>query len=108
VDAHFVDSREVEITLPTPYTKDLPIKINQLGLLDKKHYRTGDLCRLLGVKADTLRWRFRTGEYPEVTSDGKGRLFALADIERILAITQGLPKCRSPRYGQPHGAKAPP
>jgi DNA-binding transcriptional MerR regulator len=59
-----------------------------LGIPEKNRYRTGDLCPLLGIHADTLRWRFKTGKYPEVVRDGKGRIFALADIERILAITK--------------------
>jgi hypothetical protein len=94
-DAHFGALREVEITLSKPYTKDLPIKCNRLGIPEKSHYRTGDLCPLLGVHADTIRWRFDTGKYPEVPSDGKGRLFSLADIERILAITKNLPGGRN-------------
>jgi hypothetical protein len=55
-----------------------------------------DLCPLLGIHADSIRWRFKTGKYPQVPCDGKGRLFTLADIERILAITKNLPGCRNP------------
>jgi len=95
-DAQFGALREVEITLSKPYTKDLPIKCNRFGLPDKHHYRTADLCPLLGIHADTIRWRFETGKYPEVPSDGKRRLFSIADIERILVITKNLPGCRNP------------
>jgi hypothetical protein len=62
----------------------------------KRHYRTGDLCLLLNVCPDAVRWRFTTGKYPNVPKDGNGRLFSLADIERILAITRKLPNCRPP------------
>jgi hypothetical protein len=31
-----------------------------------------------------LRWRFLRGKYPEVKRDGKGRIFAMEDIERML------------------------
>jgi len=62
----------------------------------KKHYRTGDLCPLLNVSPDALRWRFATGKYPQVPRDGKGRLFSLADIERLLAISRKLAHCRTP------------
>jgi hypothetical protein len=88
--------REVEITLSKPYTKDLPTKYNRLGIAEKNHYWGGDLCPLLGVHADTIRWRFKTGKYPQAPSDGKGHLFTVADIERILAITKNLPRCRYP------------
>jgi hypothetical protein len=63
---------------------------------DKRHYRTGDLCLLLKVCPDAVRWRFRTGKYPNVPRDGKGRLFSLADIERIFAVTRKPPNCRAP------------
>jgi hypothetical protein len=56
----------------------------------------GDLSSLLGIHPDTVSRRFNTGKYPEVARDGKGRLFALVDIERILAITKHLPGCRNP------------
>ena len=94
--------REVEITLPKSYTKDLPIKYNKLGIREKPHYRMGDLSPLLGIHPATIRWRFKSGKYPEMPSDGKGRLFAVADIERILAITKNLSACRKPnRAGGP-------
>jgi hypothetical protein len=69
-----------------------------LGIPEKNRYRTGDLCPLLGIHADTLRWRFTTGKYPEVARDGKGRIFALADIERIIAITKNFPNSRNPKH----------
>ena len=62
----------------------------------KRHYRIGDLCPLLNVCPDAVRSRFATGKYPEVPRDGKGRLFSLADIERLLAITRKLPNFRTP------------
>jgi hypothetical protein len=96
-DAQFGALREVEITLEIPYTRDLPTKCNRFGIPEKNRYRTGDLCPLLGIHADTLRWRFKTGKYPEVARDGKGRLFALADLERIIAITKNFPHSRNPK-----------
>ena len=62
---------------------------------------TGDGCPLLGIVADTLPWRFNTGKYPEVARDGKDRMFALADIERILAITKRFPNFRNLKHQVP-------
>jgi len=67
-----------------------------LECLTRSIYRTGDLFPLLNVGPDALRWRFATGKYPKVPRDGKGRLFSLADIERLFAITRKLPNCRTP------------
>jgi hypothetical protein len=102
-DAQPVASREVEITLEEPYTRDLPAKCNRFGIPEKNRYRTGDLCPLLGIDPDTLRWRFKAGKYPEVARDGKGRIFVLADIERILAITKNFTKSRNPNQEEVHG-----
>jgi len=99
-DAQFGALREVEITLSKSYAKDLPPKLNRFGIPEKRHYRTGDLCPLLNVGPDALRWRFRTGKYPNVTRDGKGRLFTPTDIERILDITRKLPNFRTPNCGE--------
>ena len=94
--AQFGALREVELTLSKPYKRDLPPKLNKFGMPHKRHYRTGDLCPLLNVCPDAVRSRFATGKYPEVPRDGKGRLFSLADIERLLAITHKLPNFRTP------------
>ncbi len=94
--AQFPALREIETTLENPYTKDLPSKGSRFGIPKKKRYRAADLCPLLGIDPDTLLWRFRAGRYPEVARDGKGRIFVLADIERILAITKNFNKSRNP------------
>jgi len=38
-----------------------------------------------------------------VARNGKGRIFALADIDRILAITKNFPKLRSPKREEVNG-----
>jgi hypothetical protein len=102
-DSHFGAAREVEITLDKPYKKELPLKLNRLGIPDKNRYRTGDLSQLLGVSADTIRWRFRTGIYPKAVPDGNGRIFSLSDIQQILQLTSTLNKSAKPSMEQQRG-----
>jgi hypothetical protein len=57
--------------------------------MQKSQYRTGDVCAVLGISSDLLRWRFLTGKYSEVRR-ARGRLFTLDDLEAILAQTKNL------------------
>jgi len=50
----------------------------------------------------TLRWRFRACKYPEVARDGNGRMYLLADIERILAITKNFTGSQNPKQEEVH------
>jgi hypothetical protein len=83
-DSHFGAGREIEITLEKPYRKDPPPKLNRLGIPEKNRYRTADVCTVLKISPDLFRWRILRGKYPEAKRDATGRLFTLADIERLV------------------------
>jgi hypothetical protein len=73
---------------PSPYLRDPPKLLNRLGIPERNYYRTADVCALLGIRPDLLRYRFYTGRYPEVEQDGKGRRFSLADLCELLRLTE--------------------
>jgi hypothetical protein len=64
------------------------MRLNKFGLPEKIRYRTADVCAVLGISSDLVRWRFLTGKYSEVRRDARGRLFLLDDLEVILAQTK--------------------
>jgi len=86
--------REMEISLEGSYRKDPPLRLNKFGLPEKSRYRTADVCALLGISPDLLRWRFLTGKYSEARRDGRGRVFNVEDLESILAQNKKLGKGR--------------
>jgi hypothetical protein len=92
VDSHFGVEREIEINLEEPYRRVPAARLNKFGLPEKSQYRTGDVCAVLGINSDLLRWRFLTGKYSEVRRDVRGRLFTLDDLEAILVQTKNLCK----------------
>jgi hypothetical protein len=94
VDSHFGARREIEISLEEPYGRVPTIRLNKFGLREKSRYRTADVCAVLGIRSDLLRWRFSTGKYSEVRRDARGRLFTLDDVKAILAQTKNLCKQR--------------
>ena len=93
-DSHFGAEREMEISLEGSYRKDPPLRLNKFGLPEKSRYRTADVCALLGISPDLLRWRFLTGKYSEARRDGRGRVFNVEDLESILAQNKKLGKGR--------------
>src|SRR4029453_6863366 len=86
--------REIEISLQGPYRRVPAARLNKFGLREKSRYRTGDVCAVLGISSDLLRWRFLTGKYSEVRKDARGRLFTIDDLEALLAQTKNLCKQR--------------
>jgi hypothetical protein len=92
VDSNFGARREIEISLEEPYRRVRAPRLNKFGLPEKIRYRTADVCAVLGISSDLLRWRFLTGKYSEVRRDARGRLFTLDDLEAILAQTKNLCK----------------
>lgn len=74
-DAKFGTGQQIDIRLPEPHLRHPPKPLNQLGIPQKNHYRTADVCTVLGIRPDLLRYRFYTGQYPEVAQDGKGTPF---------------------------------
>src|SRR5262245_9616310 len=87
-DSHFGARHEIEISLEEPYRKVPTPRLNKFGLPEKSRYRTENVCILLGISSDLLRWRFLTGKYSEVRRDGRGRVFTLDDLEAILGQTK--------------------
>jgi hypothetical protein len=57
---------------------------------EKTRYRTADICEILGISPDLFRWRVLSGKYAEVKKDGRGRIFALEDIDKLIQIRPGL------------------
>jgi hypothetical protein len=74
--------------LPEPYLRTPPISLNLLGIPEKPHYRTADVCALLGIKPELFRYRLYTGKYPEFKRDGIGRLFNLEDLQLLMKFSQ--------------------
>ena len=63
-----------------------PAPVNEFGLRDAEYYRIGDVCQVLRISPDLLRWRLRAGRCPEsARRDAKGRQFTLDEI-RALAV----------------------
>ena len=93
-DSHFGAEREMEISLEGSDRKDPPLRLNKFGLPEKSRYRTADVCALLSISPDLLRWRFLTGKYSEARRDGRGRVFNVEDLESILAQNKKLGKGR--------------
>src|SRR6266704_3648662 len=89
-DSQFGAERKIEITLEKPYRKEPPPRLNSFGTPAKLRYRTGDVCAILRVSPDLLRWRFMTGKYSEVGRDGWGRIFTLEDVKRLISQTRNL------------------
>jgi hypothetical protein len=84
MDAQFGAGREIEITLEEPYIKEPPPQLNKFGIPAKSKYRTADVCAILQIAPDVLRWRSLKGKYPLAKRDGWGRIYTLEDIEIML------------------------
>jgi hypothetical protein len=80
----------LRILVDPPYLKTPKPVINHLGLPVKPYYTTQDLCKVLNIMADTLRYRFKAGYYPEPVKAGNKRRFAEKDIRDIIKITEKL------------------
>ena len=86
-DANF--GANVEIKLDRPFRRYPPRILNRYGLPTKPYYRTSDVCKVLGISPDVLRYRFMTGKYREVERDGWGRIFRLQAIEELCSTPSG-------------------
>ncbi len=69
-----------------PYFKEQKEAVNDLGLLIKDYYMTKDLCKVLKIRPDTLRSRFRSGRYPEPQRLGDKRIFSLSEVIEIINL----------------------
>src|SRR5437660_10488084 len=86
-DAQFHDSIEVTAEADCPFKALRPKRLNEFGIPEKKQYRSEDVARALGISTDLLRWRFRTGKYPDVPKDLAGRrMFSAPDVRRLASI----------------------
>jgi hypothetical protein len=91
-DSQFDVAQESEITLPQPYRKEIPRKLNKLGIPEKPFYRAADVARLLHCSVDLVLWRLRNGKYELLRrTDSCGRrVFTLQDLETIQNQTRHL------------------
>jgi len=89
-DSQFDVTSEVEIKVPKPYRKDIPKKLNCLGIPEKAFYRAGDVALVLGCSVALVLWRFRAGKYklPRRTDSCGRRIFTLEDLQDILSQTR--------------------
>jgi len=78
--------------LDEPYPIQIPRSdLNDLGLPEKEHYTTRDVCGLLDLHQDTFRYRLRVGIYPEAKKRaGDKRRFTKEEIREILETTRTL------------------
>jgi hypothetical protein len=85
-------TRSNYLTIPIipPYLKKQNQIVNDLGLPIKDYYMTRDLCKVLKIKPDNLRSRFRRGHYPEPTRVNGKRVFTLQEINTIIEKTERL------------------
>lgn len=78
----------LNIPVIPPYLKPPEAPINDLGLPVKEYCTTQDLCKVLNIKPDTLRYRFRKGYYPEPKRVGGKRQFTEAELKDIINISK--------------------
>jgi len=76
----------IKIPINPPYIKLPEAYINELGLPAKEYYRTKDVCQCLGISPDLLRYRLRTGKYPESEIVNGKRFFTYEYCRMIIRI----------------------
>lgn len=68
-------------------------KLNELGLPIKEFYTTRDVCQVLDLHPDTLRYRLRKKIYPEPQNmAGDKRRFTMDEIKELIRITEQFPQ----------------
>jgi len=91
----------LQLIIDPPYIKHPKVFINDLGLPDKKYYKTQDVCQILGVSGETFRARIRHGHYPEMPQIGGKRFYTYNDIKKLKMITRDLYKKKIIKIGIP-------
>ncbi len=76
----------ITLSVIPPYFKDNKPSLNKLGLIQKPYYRTGNACKGLELKPDTLRYRLRHGHYFEVEKINGKRRFSTNEIKALCEI----------------------
>jgi hypothetical protein len=79
------------VTLRISLWKDAQLEPNR----ENTRYRTADVCSVLGISPDLFRWRVLSGKYPDVKKDGRGRVFTLEDIDKLVQIRPELDQQRA-------------
>ena len=52
--------------------------------------KTKEVAEVLGISADLLRWRIKSGKYPDARRDAAGRrLFSIEDVLRLAIANSG-------------------
>jgi excisionase family DNA binding protein len=72
------------IPVSPPFLKIPVAPLNDLGLPEKEYYTTGDICKLLRVKPDTLRARIRAGRFADGSKVGGKRRFTKKQLTMAL------------------------
>jgi hypothetical protein len=77
-----------KILISPPYLKAPTQPLNELSLPIRDYYTMKDLSKILGVRPDALRYRFRSGYYPEAKRINGKRSFSLQNLKAIVALSQ--------------------
>ena len=78
----------LKIPVNPPYLKMPKPAINDLGLPKKDYYTTKDVCKVLGIKQDTFKYRIKVGYYPETIRVGGKRRFTTEQITDLIDLTE--------------------
>jgi hypothetical protein len=78
----------LRIPIDPPYSKPPETPLNDFGLSKREYYTTADLCKIIGIKPDTFRYRIKKEYYHEPMKFGKKRRFTEKDIWEILITTR--------------------
>jgi hypothetical protein len=87
-DPH-IHMNSLKIPVNPPYSKLQKPRINHLALPIRLYYTSQDLCKVLGIKPDTFRYRLRQRYYPDaVLRVGGRRRFMESEIRELIKITE--------------------
>ena len=62
------------------------------GLPRKRRYTTKEVANVLGISPDLLRWRIKTGKYPDAQRGTAGR--RLFTIDDVVTLSRGRQESR--------------
>ena len=86
----FTDSfnRLISLQIPVnpPYLGPPKTALNEFNIPKRNYYTTQDVCKVLGIKPDTFRYRLRKKYYPEPIKVNEKRRFTVQNIREIVKI----------------------
>ena len=59
-----------------PFQLKSPKELRKMAQIWHKPKSTLDVCSILKISPNLLRWRFLNRKYPKVRRDGKGKIYA--------------------------------